>query len=399
MALERGDLLQIYYFMRLTRAMEDRTRTLFLQGRVVGGVYTAQGHEATTIGAAIVLSEGDCIVPQHRDLGMHLVRGGSPRAVMCQWLARGNSPTLGRDGQMHIGDMHHGIVPMISMLGESLPVACGIDLSMKMRKRSTLVMATCGDGATNTGPFHEALNFASVQKLPVVFVIENNGYAYSTPAQQQFALENLADRALAYAMPGESVDGNDMLAVIEVVSRAVEHVRSGKGPALVECKTFRVRGHSEADKADYVPQELREEWLAKDPIVRFETYLTAEHLLTAGEKSEIEARVKATVDDAVSFAEKSPAPDGATVALYVFAPDGPIAIIGEPGAQDPRYVNALDSRTGSPFNTFAGPVVSVGTGVEIRGVGPLAGTLSGGQVILGSTSDGLIAPQEEVGRR
>ena len=360
MGLERDDLLEIYYFMRLTRAMEDRTRTLFLQGRVVGGVYTAQGHEATSVGAAMTLSEGDCIVPQHRDLGMHLVRGGSPRAVMCQWLARGNSPTLGRDGQMHIGDMHHGIAPMISMLGESLPVACGVALSMKMRKRSTLVMATCGDGATNTGPFHEALNFASVQKLPVVFVIENNGYAYSTPTHKQFALENLADRALAYGMPGESVDGNDVLAVIEVVGRAVEHVRSGKGPALVECKTFRVRGHSEADKADYVPQELREEWLAKDPIVRFERYLTEKHILTSTEKAEIEARVKATVDDAVSFAEESPAPDGATVAEYVFAPDGAIAIIGEPGAEDARYVNALDSRTGSPFNTFAGPVVSIG---------------------------------------
>jgi TPP-dependent pyruvate/acetoin dehydrogenase alpha subunit len=261
---------------------------------------------------------------------------------------------------MHIGDMHHGIVQMISMLGESLPVACGVALTMKMRKRSTLVMATCGDGATNTGAFHEALNFASVRKLPVVFIIENNGYAYSTPTQKQFALENLADRALAYAMPGESVDGNDVLAVMEGVGRAIEHVRGGKGPALVECKTFRVRGHSEADKADYVPKELREEWLAKDPIARFEKYLSEEHGLTPDEKSEIEARVKATVDDAVSFAESSPTPDPAMVADYVFAPDGPIAIIGEPGAEDTRYINALDTRTGAPFNTFAGPVVSVG---------------------------------------
>ena len=360
MGLERADLLQIYYFMRLTRAMEDRIRTLFLQGRVVGGVYTAQGHEATTVGAAMMLSEGDCIVPQHRDLGMHLVRGGSPRAVMCQWLARGNSPTLGRDGQMHIGDMHHGIVPMISMLGESLPVACGVALTMKMRKRSTLAMATCGDGATNTGPFHEALNFASVQKLPVVFIVENNGYAYSTPTQKQFALEKLSDRALAYAMPGESVDGNDVLAVMEAVARAVEHVRGGKGPALVECRTFRVRGHSEADKADYVPKELREEWLAKDPIVRFEKYLTEEQILTSAEKAEVDAKVKATVDDAVSFAESSPAPDPTTVAEYVFAPDGPVAIISEPGAEDPHYINAQDTRIGTPFNTFAGTVVSIG---------------------------------------
>lgn len=344
-------LIRTYYFMRLTRAIEDRTRTLFLQGRLVGGVYTAQGHEATTVGAAMTLREGDFIVPQHRDLGMHLVRGTSPRAIMCQWLARGNSPTLGRDGQLHIGDIHHGIVPPISMLGESLPVACGVALTMKVRKHSTIVLAPCGDGASNTGPFHEALNFASVQKLPVVFLIENNGYAYSTPTFKQFAIENLSDRARAYGMPGETVDGNDVLAVIEAVERAEEHARGGKGPALVECKTLRVRGHSEADKADYVPRELLNEWLAKDPIVRFEEYLTGKSILTQARKSEIEARVKATVNDAVSFAEQSPAPDGRTAANYVFAPDGPIAIIGEPGAENPRYVNARDRRTGEPFST------------------------------------------------
>ncbi|MBX5458039.1 MAG: thiamine pyrophosphate-dependent dehydrogenase E1 component subunit alpha [Thermogemmatispora sp.] len=351
---ERADLLlQIYYYMRLTRAMEDRTRTLFLQGRIVGGVYTAQGHEATTVGAAMTLRDGDCIVPQHRDLGMHLVRGVSPRAVMCQWLARGNAPTLGRDGQLHIGDMHHGVVPMISMLGESLPVACGVALVMKMRRRSTVVLASCGDGATSTGAFHEALNFASVQRLPVVFVIENNGYAYSTPTAKQFAIEQLAQRAVAYGMPGESVDGNDVLAVMEAVGRAVAHARSGQGPALVECRTFRVRGHSEADKADYVSPALRQEWLTRDPIKRFEEYLTAQGLLSAERRREIEARVRSVVDDAVAFAEASPPPDPATVADYVFAPDGPIAIVGEPGATDPRYVNALDTRTGRPFCTMS----------------------------------------------
>ncbi|HEX6478350.1 MAG TPA: thiamine pyrophosphate-dependent dehydrogenase E1 component subunit alpha [Ktedonobacteraceae bacterium] len=352
--LDGQEQLQVYYYMRLTRAIEDRTRTLFLQGRIVGGVYTAQGHEATTVGAAMMLDEGDFIVPQHRDLGMHLVHGGSPRAVMCQWLARGNSPTLGRDGQLHIGDIHHGIVPSISMLGESLPVACGVGLTMKMRRHSTIVLASCGDGATSTGPFHEALNFASVQKLPVVFIIENNGYAYSTPNHVEFAIQNLSDRAQAYGIPGETVDGNDVLAVMEAVGRAVAHVRGGKGPVLIECKTFRVRGHSEADKADYVPQELLEEWLKEDPIRRFEEYLNGKGILTGKKKAEIEEKVRAVVDDAVRFAEQSPAPDPQTVADYVFAPDGPIAIIGEPGKDDPRYVNALDTRTGKPFTTVSG---------------------------------------------
>ncbi len=350
--MERADLLQIYYFMRLTREMEDRTRKLFLQGKIVGGVYTAQGHEATTVGAAMMLRDGDCIVPQHRDLGMHLVRGSSPRAVMCQWLARGNSPTLGRDGQMHIGDMHRGVVPMISLLGESLPVACGIALSIRRLKRSAVVLASCGDGATNTGPFHEALNFASVQKLPIVFLIENNGYAYSTPSYKQFAVQDLAERAKAYAMPGESIDGNDVLTVMETVGRALDSARSGSGPVLVECKTFRVRGHSEADKADYVPQALREEWLQKDPIAQFEAYLIEQDLLTPAAKTEIEACIKSIVNDAVDFAEKSPPADPATVADYVFAPDGPIAIIGSPGANHPHYVNALDHRTGKPFTTM-----------------------------------------------
>jgi TPP-dependent pyruvate/acetoin dehydrogenase alpha subunit len=359
-SLSKETLSQIYFTMRLTRAMEDRIHKLFLQGRIVGGVYTAQGHEATTVGAAMTLRDGDCIVPQHRDLGMHLVRGTSPRAVMCQWLARGNSPTLGRDGQMHIGDMHHGIVPMISMLGASLPVACGVALTMKMRKRSSIVLASCGDGATNTGAFHEALNLASVQKLPLVLIIENNGYAYSTPTYKQFALQDLAERARAYNIPGESVDGNDVLAVMETVRRAVVHARSGNGPMIVECKTFRVRGHSEADKADYVPPELREEWLAKDPIQRFETYLSEQGILTPALQAETEAKVKAVVEDAVAFAERSPAPDGATVTDDVFAPDGPIAIIGEPDSDNPRYVNALDRRTGKPFTTVSKAEEAVG---------------------------------------
>ena len=360
MELGRADLLQIYYFMRLTRAIEDRVRTLFLQGRVSGGVYTAQGHEATTLGAAMTLHDGDCIVPQHRDLGMHLVRGVEPRAVMCQWLARGNSPTLGRDGQLHIGDMHSGVVPMISMLGESLPVACGVALAMKIRKHPTVVLASCGDGATSTGAFHEAVNLASVQKLPLVFLIENNGYAYSTPNDKQFAVHQLSERALAYGIPGESVDGNDVLAVFTVVQDAVERAREGLGPSLIECRTFRVRGHSEADKADYVPPELREEWLQRDPIKRFEDYLVQEQLLTSAHKGDIEARIRSIVDDAVSYAENSPAPDEATVGEYVFAPDGPIAIIGEPGAENPRYVNALDSRTGQSFNVMSRAEEAVG---------------------------------------
>jgi TPP-dependent pyruvate/acetoin dehydrogenase alpha subunit len=245
------------------------------------------------------------------------------------------------------------------MLGESLAVACGVALTIKMRKRDAIVMAPCGDGATSTGPFHEALNFAAVQKLPIVFVIENNGYAYSTPTHKQFAIENLSERAKAYGMPGEHVDGNDVIKVMESIGQAVQHVRGGNGPALVECITFRVRGHSEADKADYVTPQLREEWLRKDPIKRFEAYLIEKNILAGTVKAGIEEKVARAVEDAISYAEQSPAPDGATVADYIFAPDGPIAIIGEPDADDPRYVNALDTRTGKPFNTISDEALRV----------------------------------------
>ncbi|HTK09778.1 MAG TPA: thiamine pyrophosphate-dependent dehydrogenase E1 component subunit alpha [Ktedonobacteraceae bacterium] len=348
--MSREALIEIYYFMRLTRALEERTRTLFLQGRTLGDADTAQGHEATTVGAAMMLRDGDCIVPLHRDLGMRLVRGTSPRAVMCQWLARGDSATPGRGGHMHIGDMHQGIVPMTSLLGEFLPLACGVALTMKMRKRATIVLASCGEGATKTGAFHEALNFASMQKLPLVIVIEKNGYAPTSDTGTS-VVHNLAERAATYGIPGESVDGNDVLAVMEAVGKAVDYVRSGRGPMLVECKTFRVRGHVAAEQADDVSKELREEWWEKDPLTRFDTYLTQHYGLTTDEKAAVEARVNAMVEDAVRFAEQSPGSDPATVTEHIFAPDGPIAIIGEPGATHPRYVNALDRRTGLPFTT------------------------------------------------
>jgi len=222
------------------------------------------------------------------------------------------------------------------------------------------VLASCGDGATSTGAFHEAMNFAAVQHLPLVLVVENNAYAYSTPNVKQFAISNLAERAAAYGIPGESIDGNDVLAVIETVGRAIERARTGSGPSIIECKTFRVRGHSEADRANYVPQELREEWLARDPIKHFETYLTSKDILTPAKKAEIEQYIKATVDDAVQFAEQSPEPDAAEVAAYVFAPDGPVAIVGEEGARNTRYINALDSRTGQPFNAVTSIEEAVG---------------------------------------
>lgn len=323
MPLSRHDLLELYRYMRLTRAVEDRTRALYFDGRIVGGVYTGAGMEATSVGAAYALQPGDVLVPLHRDLGAHLVRGIAPRDVFAQWLARGDSLTGGRDGQLHIGDMHRRmIVPTTNMIGSSLPVAVGTALASKIRGEGRVTLAFIGDGGTSTGDFHEALNLAASAWVPFVCVIENNGYAYSTPVAVQTRLHSLADRAAAYGVAGASVDGNDVIAVHTAVAEAVERARGGGGPALIEARTFRMRGHSEADSAAYVPAALLAEWAKRDPITRFEAYLMDTELFTLAERAEIEARIRAEVEDAVAQAEAGPPPDHTQLTDHVYTDDG-----------------------------------------------------------------------------
>ncbi|MFQ5595661.1 MAG: thiamine pyrophosphate-dependent dehydrogenase E1 component subunit alpha [Anaerolineae bacterium] len=310
MELDNDQLLDIYYWMRLTRAVDDRLMLLYNQGKVLGAAFSQRGHEAVSVGTAYALGPQDVMAPMHRDMGSYLVRGMTPKRIMAQHLGRVTGPSRGRDGNMHgLGDLSLGIIGFVSMIPDSLPVTVGVALSFWLREEPRVAMTIFGDGATSTGKWHEALNFAGVFQLPVVLIAENNQYAYSTPTSRQFAVQDIADRAAGYGFPGLVVDGNDVLAVYEAAQAAVERARRGDGPTLIECKTMRMRGHAAHDNAEYVPPELLEEWEQKDPIRRYEQMLQERGILTPATQQEIDQRITADVEDAQSFAEHSPLPD------------------------------------------------------------------------------------------
>jgi TPP-dependent pyruvate/acetoin dehydrogenase alpha subunit len=302
------------YYMLLMREVEDRIeRKLYRQGKILGGVYVGRGQEAIPVGSALVAVPEDVLFPSHRDMAVFFIRGVSARRVLAQYMGRMGGLTRGRDGNMHMGDMSVNVVSIISALAATVPVATGAALAMRYKGIPGVAFSYFGDGSTSRGDWHEGVNFASVQKLPVVFICNNNQYAYSTPLHLQMACANVADRGPAYNMPAEIVDGNDVLAVYEATQRAVAHARGGLGPYLLECKTFRMTGHSAHDAATYVPKGLFEEWGKLDPIVRIEKRMLEEHWATQEEIDELHASVTREVDDAVSWAEQSPYPDAATL--------------------------------------------------------------------------------------
>lgn len=317
--IKRADLLRMYYYLRLTRTMEDRVTALYRQGRIVGGCYTSHGMEAISVGYASALEPDDVIAPFHRDMGAFLIRGITPGEILAQYLGKRTGPTKGKDGNVHIGDLKRGIIGFVSHLADNLPVAAGVALAFKIRGEARVAFAGTGDGGTSRGDFHEAMNFAAVRKLPVVFFCNNNQYAYSTPHHLQMAIRDVADRAKAYGMPGDIVDGNDVAAVYVASKRAVAKARAGEGPTFLEFKTMRMHGHAEHDPAKYVPRELLEEWKQKDPI------LIAERLLTElgyGDEAyfhEVGERAKKDIEAGLEFAEQSPLPEGREVLEGVFA--------------------------------------------------------------------------------
>jgi len=313
------DLLKIYYYLRLTRASEDRVIKLYRQGRIFGGVYVSNGQEALSVGSAYALAPEDVTAPSHRDLGANYVRGLTPREYFAQYMGRATSPTRGRDGNVHYGDVKRGILCFISPMADLLPVAAGCALAFKIRGEPRIAAGYFGDGASSRGDFHEALNFAAVLRLPVLFICNNNQYAYSTPLSRQMAVPHVADRAKGYGIPAVIVDGNDALAVYAATKAAAERARTGGGPTLIECKTMRMRGHAEHDDASYVPPRLLEEWRAKDPIQRLERTLREGGILPAAEEERIAEQVTREIEDAVQFAEQSPLPDGGDVTQGVYA--------------------------------------------------------------------------------
>jgi pyruvate dehydrogenase E1 component alpha subunit/2-oxoisovalerate dehydrogenase E1 component alpha subunit len=308
--------------MRLNRVVEEKLVNLYRQGKVVGGLYRSLGQEATSIGSAFALAKGDIVGPLIRNLGVVLVMGYSPRDVITQYMARATSPSGGKDCNLHFGRPERGVISPISMLGALIPVMAGIALAARMQKKDLVTMTWIGDGGTSTGAFHEGINFAAVQKLPLVVIAENNGWAYSTPFHKQTAAKSLADKAGAYGIPGESVDGNDVLAVYAAARRAVDRARSGGGPTLVEALTYRMKGHAEHDAQAYVRKEDLEAWRGKDPLERYARVLVESKDATAEQLAAMDDAIGQEVDREVQLAEQSPLPDPEVALQNVYANGG-----------------------------------------------------------------------------
>jgi TPP-dependent pyruvate/acetoin dehydrogenase alpha subunit len=317
--LSNEQLLEILYWLRLIRSFDERLSVLVRQGRVRSGVYTGIGQEAIVVGTCYGLRREDFICPLHRDMGTFLMKGVEPGVMMAQMYAKATGLSKGRDSALHSGVPELGIFGNTSMLGSNLPVAAGIGLTFKMEGADNVVIAYFGEGASNVGDFHEALNFAGVHKLPVVFICENNIYAYSVPMEKSMAIEDVAVRAEGYGFEGIAINGNDVLAVYQATRGAIDRARAGGGPTLIECKTYRWHGHSEHDKAFYRSDEELAMWKSRDPITTFTTYLHHREVLTEELAQGIEARVKQVIDDAVAFADASPDPDPADATTDVWA--------------------------------------------------------------------------------
>lgn len=323
--LSRDQLLELYYWMRLTRTLEERLVALYRQTKVVGGLFRSLGQEADAVGSCFALETRDIMSPLIRNLGSMLVKGATPVEVLKQYMARGDSPTRGRELNIHFGDLERGFIGQISPLGDMVPVMAGVTLTFKTRKQARVGLVYVGDGATSTGAFHEGINFAAVQRCPLVVVVENNGYAYSTPTARQTAARQFIDKAIGYGVPGEQADGNDVLAVYDVTKRAVDRARAGGGVTLIELMTYRRKGHAEHDNQSYVPEGEIERWEREnDPIDRYIRRLTEEFRFDAADLTAIDERVRVEVDNATDEAEASAFPDplDALEGVYADPPRG-----------------------------------------------------------------------------
>jgi pyruvate dehydrogenase E1 component alpha subunit/2-oxoisovalerate dehydrogenase E1 component alpha subunit len=316
--LKPEQLLELYRYLKLTRLVEERLVNLYRQTKVVGGVFRSLGQEATAVGTAYALEPQDFITPLIRDLGAVLVKGIRPREIFAQYMAKAWGPSGGRDLNIHFGDMQKGFIGPISHLGDMIPVMTGILLGARFQKKNLVAVAYIGDGGMSTGAFHEGLNFAAVQRLPLIVVAEHNQYAYSTPTSLQTAVKDLAEKAAGYGIPAHIVDGNDVIACYEVTKRAAEHARSGNGAVLIEAKTYRRKGHAEHDDQRYVAAGEIEWWEQNnDPVDRFEKYLL-ESGVAKDKLDEITADVVREIDEDCAWAESSPMPEPEQAAYNVF---------------------------------------------------------------------------------
>ena len=322
-------------YMMLTREVDDRIeKKLYRQGKIVGGVYTGRGQEAISVAFTLALAAGDYIIPSHRDMGVYVTRGLSLYRIFAQYLGRRDGPARGKDGNMHMGDLRLGLVSFVSMLADSVPIVTGAGITFKNRKEPRIAITFNGEGSTSRGDWHEGINFAAVQKANCVFVVNNNAYAYSTPNDAQYACENLADRAIGYGIPGYLIDGNDAEGVYRTAVEVCERARTGGGPSIVECKTFRMTGHSaHDDPSHYVPDELFPQWEKKDPIARHVRRLSELGVIDDAWIARTDGEIKAAVDAAVEAAEACPFPDPAEAATDVYY-DPARPIVNQEGAAD-----------------------------------------------------------------
>jgi TPP-dependent pyruvate/acetoin dehydrogenase alpha subunit len=316
--LTRTDRASLYRFMLLMRVSEERALTLYRQGKVPGSFYDGRGQEAISVGSAFVMGPRDRMCILHRDLGAHFVRGVTPDRYLANFMGRRDGVTGGREGNMHFGDRRLGCVGMVSMLPDMAQVATGLALAFKLRREPRVAMTYFGEGSTANGQWHEAMNFAGIHRLPVVFILENNQFAYSTPNELEFAVDPV-QRAKGYGFPGVSVDGNDVEAVFEAARVAVEGAREGAGPTLIECHTMRMHGHGAHDNMSYVPPELLRAWAERDPIERYEEKLKATYGFGDDELEEIRESVRREVEECARKALDSPMPDPDTALDGVFA--------------------------------------------------------------------------------
>ena len=324
-ALSRDQLLELYYWMRLTRSLEERLVNLYRQTKVVGGLFRSLGQEADAVGSAFALEPRDVLSPLIRNLGSMLVKGATPLEILRQYMARGDSPTRGRELNIHFGDTGRGFIGQISHLGDMVPVMAGVTLSFKLLGEDRVGLVYVGDGATSTGAFHEGINFAAVQRCPLVVVVENNGYAYSTPVSKQTAAKHFVDKAPGYGIRGLQADGNDVLAVYQATKEAVDVARGGGGVTLVELITYRRKGHAEHDNQSYVPPGEIDRWAAEnDPLDRYVRVLQAELGFEPEALAGVDARVQQEIDATTDEAERSPMPEPRDCLVGVYH-DPPVA--------------------------------------------------------------------------
>src|SRR5690348_15126262 len=317
--LDREDLLTVYRNMLLTRGIEERGHILYKQGKIPGSFYTGRGNEGASVGVATAMGPDDVGTPLHRDMGVHITRGIEPWRIFANYMGRVDGPNRGKDGNVHMADARLGMIAMVSHLPAMLPVAVGAALAFRIREEPRVAVAWFGEGASARGDTHEGMNLAGTRDLPVVFVCDNNQWAYSTPTHLEFATEHVADRAQAYGFEGIVVDGTDVLAVYREAKRAIEKARAGGGPTLIECVTQRMEGHAVHDDAFYVPRELFERWAERDPIERYRTWLRDHDALSDDDEEEITSGVKRLLNEALERAEDSALPDPSSLLEGVYA--------------------------------------------------------------------------------